>query len=61
MGISWITEEEAALIPNRTEPLPGNEGRYAISLDVFHQLHCLVRLHLERHGQLLTSLSELCS
>ncbi|KZS89128.1 hypothetical protein SISNIDRAFT_417199, partial [Sistotremastrum niveocremeum HHB9708] len=55
MGLSYISAEEAALLPNRTEPLPNDkEGRYAISLDVFHQIHCLnyVRRALwpERYG-----------
>ncbi|KZT37790.1 hypothetical protein SISSUDRAFT_1062539 [Sistotremastrum suecicum HHB10207 ss-3] len=55
-GVSWITKDEAALLPNWTEPLPGHEKdeHYLINLDVFHQLHCLnfIRkaLNPERYG-----------
>ncbi|KZS89689.1 hypothetical protein SISNIDRAFT_224893 [Sistotremastrum niveocremeum HHB9708] len=56
VGVSWITKDEAALLPNWTEPLPGHEKdeHYLINLDVFHQLHCLnfIRkaLNPERYG-----------
>ncbi|KZS90735.1 hypothetical protein SISNIDRAFT_414902 [Sistotremastrum niveocremeum HHB9708] len=54
MGISRITSSEAALLPNRTESIPEEEGVSVISLDVFHQLHCLnnIRQALwpERYG-----------
>jgi hypothetical protein len=33
-------------LPNRTAPIPGDEDHYIVGLDVFHQLHCLVRCHL---------------
>ncbi|KAF9269955.1 hypothetical protein L218DRAFT_4111 [Marasmius fiardii PR-910] len=36
-----IPREQAALIPNRTYPVLGQEDHYMIALDVFHQLHCL--------------------
>ncbi|KAJ6461976.1 hypothetical protein DFH09DRAFT_1494536, partial [Mycena vulgaris] len=40
-GISRIPKGEAALLPNKTSPIPGDPGYYIIELDVFHQLHCL--------------------
>ncbi|KAF7978949.1 hypothetical protein HWV62_44173 [Athelia sp. TMB] len=42
-GISAIPKSAAALLPNRTEAYTGDEKHYIIELDVFHQLHCLVR------------------
>lgn len=42
MGISSIPKSEAAHLANRTEPFLGDEDSYIVSLDVFHQLHCLV-------------------
>ncbi|KAF7975505.1 hypothetical protein HWV62_9437 [Athelia sp. TMB] len=42
-GISAIPKSAAALLPNRTEAYTGDEQHYIIELDVFHQLHCLVR------------------
>ncbi|KIM75131.1 hypothetical protein PILCRDRAFT_38305, partial [Piloderma croceum F 1598] len=41
-GISKIPKSQAALLPNRTVAIPGDEGNYVVALDVFHQLHCLV-------------------
>jgi len=41
IGLSRITKDEAEQLPNRTEPIPGDESHYIVSLDVFHQLHCL--------------------
>ncbi|KAL0070222.1 hypothetical protein AAF712_002712 [Marasmius tenuissimus] len=40
-GISRITKDQAALLPNKTSPIPGDEGYYIAELDVFHNLHCL--------------------
>ncbi|KAL0576585.1 hypothetical protein V5O48_005378 [Marasmius crinis-equi] len=40
-GISRITKDQAALLPNKTQPIPGDEGHYIAELDVFHNLHCL--------------------
>ena len=37
-----IEADEARHLPNRTMVLPGTEGKGIISLEVFHQLHCLV-------------------
>lgn len=45
-GLSKIPKEQARLLPNKTLPIPGDEENYAVSLSVFHQLHCLVRLPL---------------
>ncbi|RDW82687.1 hypothetical protein BP6252_03799 [Coleophoma cylindrospora] len=40
-NLNWITSQEAARIPNRTIAVPGEENKYLMELDVFHQLHCL--------------------
>ncbi|KZS87708.1 hypothetical protein SISNIDRAFT_535241 [Sistotremastrum niveocremeum HHB9708] len=40
-GVSRIPRHQAALLPNRTEQIPGDEDHYVVALDVFHQLHCL--------------------
>jgi hypothetical protein len=45
VGISKITMEEARPLKNRTVPMD-DEGNYIVTLDVFHQLHCLVHLSL---------------
>lgn len=47
VGISAIPKSQAALLPNRTVPFPRQEENYIITLDVFHQLHCLVRPFLK--------------
>ncbi|KAJ7694903.1 hypothetical protein B0H17DRAFT_931433, partial [Mycena rosella] len=41
-GISRITKEEAARLPNKTHTIPGDDEHYIVELDVFHNLHCLV-------------------
>ncbi len=43
-----IDEKSAIRLINRTEhaPVSGSETDYVIGLDVFHQLHCLVRIIL---------------
>ncbi|KZT31466.1 hypothetical protein SISSUDRAFT_995092 [Sistotremastrum suecicum HHB10207 ss-3] len=55
VGLSRITKEEAAMLPNWTEPIVGDEDHYIITLDYIHQLHCLnmVRMALwpERYGE----------
>ena len=43
VGISKITKDQAMLLPNKTWPIPGDEEHYVAELDVFHNLHCLVR------------------
>jgi len=40
--ISRIDRKDASKIANRTVPIPGDSDHYAVSIDVFHQLHCLV-------------------
>ncbi|KAJ7485403.1 hypothetical protein FB451DRAFT_1229610 [Mycena latifolia] len=40
-GISRLVKEEAARLPNKTRPIPGDESHYACSL-LFHSLHCLL-------------------
>lgn len=41
--LSVIDAKTAGLLPENTErlPLEGREGEYIITLDVFHQMHCL--------------------
>lgn len=39
---SALHEDEAAMLPNSTWAVKGNRDQYIVSLDVFHQLHCLV-------------------
>ena len=41
-GLSQIPKAQARLLPNKTLPIPGDEEHYAVGLEVFHQLHCLV-------------------
>jgi tRNA uridine 5-carbamoylmethylation protein Kti12 len=40
---SRISAEEAAKLRNETVRIPDDPENYIISIDVFHQLHCLVR------------------
>ncbi|GAB0146327.1 hypothetical protein EsHS_00006734 [Epichloe bromicola] len=50
--LSSVDAEVAGRLPEETErlPAPGRENEYVITLDVFHQLHCLdvVRMALYR-------------
>ncbi|KAJ6537974.1 hypothetical protein B0H19DRAFT_1181426 [Mycena capillaripes] len=48
-GVSRIPKSEAALLPNKTSPIPGDPGFYIAELDVFHELHCLnmIRMALD--------------
>ncbi|KAJ6555094.1 hypothetical protein DFH09DRAFT_1165509 [Mycena vulgaris] len=45
-GISRITKEEAARLPNKTHAIPGDDGHYIAELDVFHTLHCLNKVRM---------------
>lgn len=36
------------MLPNRTWPILGDEENYMTGLDMWHQLHCLVRNDLLR-------------
>ncbi|KAK5050442.1 hypothetical protein LTR84_003723 [Exophiala bonariae] len=40
-GISRIPMKDAARLANRTVPIGNDPGYYAVTLDVFHELHCL--------------------
>ncbi|KDR66681.1 hypothetical protein GALMADRAFT_80543, partial [Galerina marginata CBS 339.88] len=40
-GVSKIPKSKAALLPNKTAPIPGQEEFYIVMIDVFHELHCL--------------------
>lgn len=44
VGEIRISLEEAGRLPSETAPLYGGEEGYAGVLEVFHQLHCLVRI-----------------
>ncbi|KAK8048069.1 hypothetical protein PG996_016133 [Apiospora saccharicola] len=45
MGIVAISRDEASRLHEKTQPLPHDpEGRYVVSMSVFHDLHCLNRL-----------------
>ncbi|KAF7349870.1 hypothetical protein MVEN_01287500 [Mycena venus] len=45
-GVSRITKEEAAHLPNKTHAIPGDPGHYIAELDVFHNLHCLNKVRM---------------
>lgn len=42
VGVSRIPMSDAAQLANRTVPIADDPGHYAVTLDVFHELHCLV-------------------
>ncbi|KAF8312634.1 hypothetical protein DL93DRAFT_2168257 [Clavulina sp. PMI_390] len=48
-GISAISGAQASLLLNKTTPIAGLEDKYIVSLDVFHQLHCLNTLRKFQH------------
>lgn len=41
--VTRIPKSIASNLVNKTYRIPGDEEHYVIQLDVFHQLHCLVR------------------
>jgi hypothetical protein len=43
-GIVKLDEQEAKRLPNKTAQVSGEPGSYIASLEMFHQLHCLVLL-----------------
>ncbi|KAJ7467495.1 hypothetical protein FB451DRAFT_1137328 [Mycena latifolia] len=45
-GVSRITKDEAARLPNKTHAIPGDDGHYIAELDVFHNLHCLDKIRM---------------
>lgn len=41
------------LLTNWTEEIPDDPGHYIVSLDIFHQLHCLVSpIYIVMRGEL---------
>ncbi|KAJ3759343.1 hypothetical protein EV360DRAFT_42064, partial [Lentinula raphanica] len=40
-GINQIPASEANKLVDKTVPIPGDEKNYIVTLEVFHQLHCL--------------------
>ncbi|KAJ3714546.1 hypothetical protein DFJ43DRAFT_1103872 [Lentinula guzmanii] len=40
-GIVQIPASEANKLVDKTLPIPGDDGNYIVTLEVFHQLHCL--------------------
>jgi hypothetical protein len=59
----WIDEETALKLPTETAKRRNGTG-YAVALEMFHQLHCLVRkapVLLQNHSQssrILTAISQ---
>ncbi|KAE8332168.1 hypothetical protein BDV39DRAFT_200322 [Aspergillus sergii] len=49
-GISVISMDQAARLPNKTAPISESPRQYIVELDVFHQLHCLNLLRLTVWG-----------
>ncbi|KAK1234336.1 hypothetical protein PQX77_002475 [Marasmius sp. AFHP31] len=56
-GISRIPKSQAALLPNKTLPIPGDEGHYIVELDVFHNLHCLNMIRKSLHSDYYTHMA----
>ncbi|KAJ7869754.1 hypothetical protein B0H14DRAFT_3861135 [Mycena olivaceomarginata] len=50
VGVSQIPKSQARLLPNKTHPIPGDEGNYILELDVFHNLHCLNMIRKSLHS-----------
>ncbi|KAF5325795.1 hypothetical protein D9611_000059 [Ephemerocybe angulata] len=50
-GVSRIPRSSADRLVNATRPIPGDEDHYVVSLDVFHQLHCLNMLRKALHPE----------
>lgn len=47
-GLSSIPMTDAARLMNRTVPIPGKPGEYVVTLNLFHDLHCLVSASSDR-------------
>ncbi|KAF7346864.1 hypothetical protein MSAN_01825800 [Mycena sanguinolenta] len=45
-GITRITKDDAARLPNKTEAIPGDDGHYIAELGMFHTLHCLNKIRM---------------
>jgi len=56
-GISRIPKSQAALLPNKTHPIPGDDGYYIVELDVFHNLHCLNMIRKTLHSDYYTHMA----
>jgi len=41
-GVNQIPASEANKLVDKTVPIPNDEDNYIVTLEVFHQLHCLV-------------------
>ena len=58
--VNRIPRSSAAQLVNKTVPIPNDPGYYAVALNVFHQLHCLVSNvpsdHLRLVARIITSL-----
>jgi hypothetical protein len=50
VGASRVTKYEAEKMINKTYELPDTDGDHVVTIEVFHQLHCLVRLIVYIHG-----------
>ncbi|KDR69141.1 hypothetical protein GALMADRAFT_215420 [Galerina marginata CBS 339.88] len=50
-SISKIPKNQAALLPNKTSPIPSDRNNYVAGLDVFHQLHCLNMIRQALHPE----------
>ncbi|KAH7890212.1 hypothetical protein F5I97DRAFT_1801771, partial [Phlebopus sp. FC_14] len=50
-GIMQLPESEAALLPNKTARIPGDEENYIFTFGVFHQLHCLNMIRQALHPE----------
>ena len=42
-GVIKVSGVDAERLPNATLRIPGEEDGYIVGIEVFHQLHCLVR------------------
>lgn len=62
-GIFYVGKEEARQLKNSTVAVPAEEHgaveQYPMSLDVFHQLHCLVRIRLSTVHRIRRTVSNL--
>ncbi|KAK7044214.1 hypothetical protein VNI00_007936 [Paramarasmius palmivorus] len=56
-GISRVPKSQAALLPNKTVTIPGDEDHYIVELDVFHNLHCLNMIRKTLHSDYYTHMA----
>jgi len=50
-GMVQIPKEQARLLAEPTAAIPGDEENYALSIEVFHQLHCLNMFRKKLHPE----------